>query len=72
VHEIRAEGSDIFGAADEDEESYNEQVNSLIRQKCSLSEKLAILRQRDTKPEEFQTYFTCAEEYKSKAKKLDK
>lgn len=41
-----------------------------MRQKCSLSEKLATLRQRDTKPEEFQTYFTYAEECKSKAKSL--
>lgn len=47
---------------------YGQEVESLIRLKYSLSEELAILRQRDTKPEEFQEYFDYAEECKKKAK----
>lgn len=50
--------------------SYNEEVNSMIRQRYSLSEELAILRQRDTKPEEFTTYNEYAEECKSKVKAM--
>lgn len=49
---------------------YNEEVNSLIREKYSLSEELAILRQRDTKPEEFNEYHAYAEECKSRVKSL--
>lgn len=50
--------------------SYNEEVNSMIRQRYSLSEELAILRQRDTKPEEFAAYNEHAEECKSKVKAM--
>lgn len=50
--------------------SYNEEVNSMIRQRYSLSEELAILRQRDTKPEEFAAYNEYAEECKSKVKAM--
>lgn len=48
--------------------AYEEKVVSLIRQKYSLDEELAIQRQRDTKPEEFQAYFDYCEECKQKAK----
>lgn len=41
--------------------NYNEEVNSMIRGKYSLSEELAILRQRDSKPEEFAAYNEYAE-----------
>ena len=47
---------------------YEEKVVSLIRQKYSLDEELAIQRQRDTKPTEFQEYFTYCETCKEKAK----
>lgn len=47
---------------------YNERVNELIRERYSLSEELAILRQRDTKPEEFVEYNAFAEECKAKAR----
>lgn len=47
---------------------YEEKVVSLIREKYSLDEELAIQRQRDTKPEEFQAYFEYCEECKEKAK----
>lgn len=47
---------------------YEEQVVSLIRQRYSLDEELAIQRQRDAKPEEFSEYFAYCEECKEKAK----
>lgn len=45
--------------------NYNEEVNSMIRGKYSLSEELAILRQRDSKPEEFAAYNEYAEHCKA-------
>lgn len=42
-------------------------VNGLIRRKYSLSEELAILRQRDSKSDEFVEYNTFAEECKNLA-----
>lgn len=47
---------------------YNEEVNNMIRQRYSLSEELAILRQRDTKPEEFAVYNEYAEYCKVEVK----
>ena len=47
---------------------YDERVVSLIREKYSLDEELAIQRQRDTKPEEFQAYFEYCEACKEIAK----
>lgn len=47
---------------------YDEKVVSLIREKYSLDEELAIQRQRDTKPEEFNEYFAYCEECKERAK----
>ena len=47
---------------------YEEKVVSLIREKYSLDEELAIQRQRDTKPDEFNEYFAYCEECKEKAK----
>lgn len=50
------------------EMSYEEKVVSLIRAKYSIDEELAIQRQRDTKPEEFQAYFDYCEECKKEAR----
>lgn len=50
--------------------NYNEEVNSMIRQRYSLSEELAIPRQRDTKSEEFAAYNEYAEECKAKVKAM--
>ena len=47
---------------------YENLVDKLIRQKYSLSNELAILRQRDTKVEEFAAYNTYVEDCKAKAK----
>lgn len=46
---------------------YGETVNGLIRRKYTLSEELAILRQRDTKAEEFEAYNAYAESCKEEA-----
>lgn len=47
-----------------DETEYGNQVNELIRAKYSLSEELSLLRQRDSKQEEYQKYNAYCEEYK--------
>ena len=46
------------------------EVNGLIRRKYTLSEELAILRQRDTKAEEFKAYNAYAESCKEEARLL--
>lgn len=48
--------------------NYNEEVNSMIRQRYSLSEELAIIRQRDSKPDEFEAYNEYAEYCKVEVK----
>lgn len=47
---------------------YEEKVNELIRARYSVSQELAILRQRDTKPDEFVEYNTFAERCKAEAR----
>ena len=47
---------------------YGEQVNALIRQRYSISQELAIMRQRDDKPEEWAAYNVYCEECKKQAK----
>lgn len=60
--------SDEEQSTDEIVISYEEKVVSLIREKYSLDEELAIQRQRDTKPDEFNEYFAYCEKCKEKAK----
>lgn len=50
------------------EPSYEEQVVALIRERYSSDDELAILRQRDSKPEEFEQYFNYCEECKATVK----
>jgi len=45
-----------------------EHINDLIRERYSLSDELAILRQRDEKPEEYKEYFAFCEECKKQVK----
>lgn len=52
----------------EPESSYEDQVVALIRERYSADDELAILRQRDTKPEEFEQYFHYCEECKAAVK----
>ena len=49
--------------------TYEELVEQLIREKYSVNQELAIQRQRDTKPEEFEVYFSYCEECKAFAKR---
>lgn len=49
-------------------EMYPSLVDAEIRKKYSISAELAILRQRDTKPEEFAEYNIYVEQCKSKIK----
>ena len=50
--------------------TYEEKVEQLIREKYSLNQELAIQRQRDTKPSEFEEYFAYCEECKQIAKEM--
>ena len=50
------------------EEVYESEVVKKIRARYSVSQELAILRQRDTKPEEFAAYNTYVEECKAAVK----
>ena len=54
------------------EEKYNAmksvEIERLIRKRYSISDELAILRQRDEKPEEFAAYHAYAEECKRAVK----
>ena len=52
------------------ENYYPEVVDRLVRQKYSMSAELAILRQRDSKPDEFEIYNAYVEECKVQAKQL--
>ena len=49
---------------------YLTEVITLMREKYSQDDEMAILRQRDTKPQEFETYNNYAEWCKLEAKKL--
>lgn len=48
---------------------YGSLIEKKIRQRYSLSSELAILRQRDTKPEEFAQYNEYVEQCKAAVKK---
>ena len=53
---------------EENEVEYENKIINKIRQKYSINQELAILRQRDTKPEEYQVYFDYVEQCKAEAK----
>lgn len=48
--------------------TYEEQVVAKIRERYSIDDELAILRQRDTKPDEFEAYNQYAEQCKKEIK----
>ena len=54
------------------QDDYKAKVIELIRHRYSIDEEIAILRQRDTKPEEFAAYNTYAEECKTEARLIVK
>lgn len=47
---------------------YEQRVVNRIREKYSIDDELALLRQRDTKPEEFDGYNTFVEQIKAEEK----
>lgn len=49
-------------------DEYEARVSELIRRRYTLDAELAILRQRDSKPDEFADYNTFADECKSRAR----
>ena len=49
--------------------TYEQWVQQSIRERYSVDDELAILRQRDTKPDEFAAYYEYAEQCKAQAKK---
>lgn len=51
------------------EMTYEEQVVAKIRERYSIDDELAILRQRYTKPDEFEAYNEYAEQCKADVKK---
>lgn len=55
-------------ASDEYVPTYEEKVVELIREKYSIDDEIAILRQRDTKADEYQAWYEYCEECKTKAK----
>ena len=48
---------------------YANLVSKLIRERYSVDDEMAILRQKETKPEEWETYNTFCEECKARARK---
>lgn len=48
--------------------TYEERVNALIGERYSVADELALLRQRDTKPDEFAAYYEFAEACKAQAR----
>lgn len=53
------------------EPSYEDKVVQAIRKKYSVDDELAILRQRDSKPEEFKEYFDFVENIKQSLKETE-
>ena len=48
----------------------NSEIDKLVRQKYTISNELAILRQKDSKPEEFEEYNTYVEQCKATVKDM--
>lgn len=66
--EITVEEAENAKRSAEAEERYRRIVTERIRRRYDLDAELAILRQRDTKPEEFAEYSGYAEQCKAEAK----
>ena len=52
----------------ENNDEYENKIVALIRQKYNVNQELAILRQRDTKPLEYQEYYDYVEQCKAEVK----
>ena len=64
--------AEVAQAVDEAAEraAYEAEVERLIRRRYTVSQELALLRQRESKPEEFAEYDAFAEQCKAEAKQL--
>lgn len=62
------EGRAFLDSQPKDERTYEQKVEDYIREKYSVSDELALLRQRDIKTEEFTEYNGYCEQCKQKAK----
>ena len=51
-------------------EEYENKIVALIRQKYNINQELAILRQRDAKPQEYQEYYNYVEQCKKQVKNV--
>ena len=67
TRDLTPEEVEAVGAMQQQQISYDQLVSDLIRAKYTIDQELAINRQRDTKPEEFQAYFDFCEQCKIKA-----
>ena len=54
----------------QDNDEYENKVVALIRKKYNINQELAILRQRDAKPEEYQEYYNYVEQCKEQVKNV--
>ena len=54
----------------QDNDEYENKVVTLIRKKYNVNQELAILRQRDTKPLEYQEYYDYVEQCKKQVKNV--
>lgn len=63
---ILSDGWEIY---DNSQELYEDKVVELIRERYTLNQELAILRQRESKPDEFEEYNAYVEECKATARK---
>lgn len=52
----------------QDNDEYENKIVALIRKKYNINQELAILRQRDTKPLEYQEYYDYVEQCKEQVK----
>lgn len=53
-----------------EQEAYPKLVQELINERYSIYQELAIQRQRDVKPQEFEEYNTYCEQCKARAKQM--
>lgn len=67
--QLKADGWEVYEppTAEPYTPTYEEKVEQLIREKYTISDELAILRQRNSKEDEFVEYYEFCEECKAKA-----
>ena len=68
--ELTEAEASILTAARESEAAYKQRIIALIRTRYDQDDETAILRQRDTKPDEFAEYNAFVEDCKSRAREI--